>query len=408
MDAQSEITAVKYGRSPSRKVARQLLREIAKRPISFAPRQVDKPLILYGAGNLGRMARDYFARLRIPVLFAVDANPQAHRRDPFWSGVDILGIDDVPAAQGRSALWAVCVVTAPFSQVSGPLKKAGWCDVVPFYDIAEAYRDRHPLSNGWHSGALTEQDLCGIESVLYRWEDDLSRAHHLQFVAWRSLREEWFFDDAPVMTQNRYFIPEVLSILHDHEVFVDIGAHHGEVIERFTQEVRNSFGAVYAVEPDAANLSCLYERLKGSAFSPRERFHVSECALGPDSVSRRFFHGLDYVSQFSDLGQAQVEVRRLDDLRVPATFVKIHVEGWEQGVFSGAMETIVNNRPVLAVTSYHTSEGLWRLPAQMMTCLDRYAYYFRLHSWHGTGGVIYALPRERIAKSRPHYATVQC
>jgi FkbM family methyltransferase len=398
MGKQPEIAAVRYSKSPSRKMARQLLREIAKRPVSFMPRKIDKPLILYGAGNLGRMAKEYFERLGIPILFVVDANPDLHRRDPFWAGLDILEIHDVPVIHRESALLAVCVATVPFSQVNAPLKEQGWRDVVPFYDIAEAYRDRHPLSNGWHSGVLSEQDICGIESVLYRWDDDVSRAHHLQFVAWRSLREEWFFDDAPVTTHDRYFIPQVLSVLHDHEVFVDIGAHHGEVVERFIRAVRNSFNAVYVVEPDANNLLCLYGHLDEYTAELREKIHVSESALGQQSGNRRFFHGLDYASQFSDLGQAEVDVRCLDDLLIPATFVKIHIEGWEHCAISGGLETIIGNRPILSVTSYHNREGLWYLPAQIMTCFGDYAYYFRLHSWCGTGGVIYAIPRERIER----------
>jgi FkbM family methyltransferase len=395
MGKQPQIAAVSCGKAPSRTVARQLLREIAERPVSFTPRKVDKPLILYGAGDLGKMAREYFERLAVPFMFVVDANPDLPRRDPFWAGVDIFGIHDVPIKHRESALLAVCVATVPFSQVNALLKEQGWRDVVPFYDIAEAYRDRHPLSNGWHSGVLSEQDICGIESVLYRWDDDVSRAHHLQFVAWRSLREEWFFDDAPVTTHDRYFIPQVLSVLHDHEVFVDIGAHHGEVVQRFIRAVRNSFNAVYVVEPDANNLLCLYGHLDEYTAELREKIHVSESALGQQSGKRRFFHGLDYASQFSDLGQAEVDVRCLDDLLIPATFVKIHIEGWESIAISGGLETIMNNRPILAVTSYHNREGLWYLPAQIMTCLDNYAYYFRLHSWQDGCGVIYALPRER-------------
>ena len=403
MGKEPEIAPVKYAKAPDRKVARQLLREIAKRPVSFTPRKVDKPLILYGAGSLGKMAKEYFERLGISFLFVVDANPDLHRRDPFWAGVGIFGIRDVPIKQGESALWAVCVATVPFSQVSAPLKERGWRDVVPFYDIAEAYRDRHPLSNGWHSGVLSERDICGIESVLYRWEDDLSRAHHLQFVAWRSLREEWFFDDAPITTHDRYFIPQVLSALHDDEVFVDIGAHHGGVIIRFLDAVKNQYTGIYAIEPDVENLSQLRNLLEEYMSADRGKIHLLPYALGSEKDEKCFYHGLGYASQFSELGQTEVDVRRLDDLLIPATFVKIHIEGWERSAISGGLETIINNRPILTVTSYHNREGLWNLPAQIMTCLDNYVYYFRLHSWHGTGGVIYALPREGINQKAKLY-----
>jgi FkbM family methyltransferase len=396
MGKEPEIAQVKYAKAPDRKAARELLRKIAKNPVFFVPRKVNKPLILYGAGSLGKMAKEYFERLGIPFLFVVDANPDLHRRDPFWTGVDVLGIQDVPIELRENALLAICVVTAPFFQVTAPLKEQGWRNVVPFYDIAEAYRDRHPLSNGWHSGTLSNDDVYGIESVLCRWEDDISRAHHLQFLSWRSLREEWFFNDAPVTTHDRYFIPQVLSILHDHEVFVDIGAHHGEVSIRFLDAVKNQYRGIYAIEPDVENFSQLRNLLEEYMSAERRKIHLLTYALGSVTDEKCFYHGLGYASQFSELGQTEVDVRCLDDLLIPATFVKIHVEGWERSTISGGLETIINNRPILTVTSYHNREGLWNLPAQTMACLDKYAYYFRLHSWHGTGGVIYALPRERI------------
>lgn len=396
MGKEPKITPVKYAKAPDRKAARELLREIAKRPVSFEPRKVDKQLILYGAGNLGKMAREYFERLGIPFMFVVDANPDLHRRDPFWAGVNIFGTKDVPIKQGESALWAVCVATVPFSQVSAPLKERGWRDVVPFYDIAEAYRDRHPLSNGWHSGVLSEEDVYGIESVLFRWEDDVSRAHHMQFIAWHSLREEWFFGNAPVTTHDRYFIPQVLSALHDDEVFVDIGAHHGEVSIRFLNAVEKQYRDVFAIEPDVENFSKLRSRLEEYMSAERGKIHLLECALGSAAGEKRFCHGLGYASQFSELGQTEVSVKVLDALLIPATFIKIHIEGWERSAISGGLETIITNRPILTLTSYHNRDGLWSLPAQVMTCLDNYVYYFRLDSWYGTGGVIYALPRERI------------
>lgn len=390
---------MRYAKSPDLKTACAFLHEIAKRQVSFIPRKVDKQLILYGAGNLGKMAREYFERLGVPVLCVVDANPELHRCDPFWDGIDIFGIEDVPVELRRCALLAICVAKVSFSEVSKPLTAGGWCDVVPFYDIAEAYHDRHPLSNGWHSGVLREGDIYGIESVMARWEDDISRAHHLQFIAWHSLREDWFFDDAPVTTDDRYFIPQVLSVLNNDEVFVDVGAHHGQVCIRFLDTVKKQYKEIFAIEPDEDNFSQLRTRLQEYDVAEVENIHLLAYALGATTDEKRFYHKLGYASQFSDLGQTEVEVRCLDDLSIPATFIKMHIEGWEQTAISGGLNTIITNRPVLAVTSYHKRDGLWNLPAQIMTCLDNYAYYFRLHSWHGTGGVIYAIPRERISQN---------
>jgi FkbM family methyltransferase len=188
----------------------------------------------------------------------------------------------------------------------------------------------------------------------------------------------------------------VLSVLRDDEVFVDIGAHEGEVSIRFLDAVENQYRGVFAIEPDVDNLSRLRSRLEEYMAAGNGKIHLLACALGSTVAEKRFYHRLGYASQFSELGQTKVGVRCLDELLIPATFVKIHIEGWEGNVIRGGLETIISNRPILTVTSYHNRDGLWRLPAQLMTCLDNYIYYFRLHSWHGTGSVIYAIPRERV------------
>ena len=396
MGKKPEIATVKYAKAPDRKEALHLLHEIAKKPILCGSRKVDKPLVLYGAGDLGKMAKEYFDTLGIPFTCVVDASPDKHRQDPFWGGVEILAIQDVPAELKKTALFVICIVTAPFSLVTKPLKEQGWVDLVPFYDIAEEYINLHPLSNGWFSGKLNEEDIYGLASVLCRWEDSTSRAHHLQFLAWRCLREEWFFDDAPVTINDRYFIPQVLSVLHDHEVFLDIGSYHGDVIIRFLEIVKNRYKEIFAIEPDKENLIKLRSRLKEYMSSDKGNIHLLECALGSEAKKERFYHGLGFASQFSKLGQTEITVKEMDDLSIPATFIKLHIEGWERDVISGGLETIISNRPILTVTSYHKRNGLWSLPSQLMTCLDNYIFLFRLHSWHGTGGVIYALPRERI------------
>lgn len=391
----SKYVVTIYTSIPDQCTTCKLLHNISKRSISFSPCKVDKPLVLYGAGNLGKMAKEYFDKIGIPFLFVIDTNPDSPRKDPFWKDVRILEANNVPIDQRESCLLAVCVATTPFSEISIPLKMQGWNDIVPFYDITCAYNDIHPLDNGWYVEQLNTEDVTNIEFILSKFEDNISRAHYLQFIAWHCLREEWFFDGAPVTTDNRYFIPEVLSVICDHEIFVDIGAHHGEVIYRFLDIINNKYndinkyGDIYAIEPDKENfdnLVCIKDT----------KIHLLQHALGSEIERKRFYQGLGYTSQLSELGQVDIDVICLDDLLIPATFIKIHAEGWEYDIINGGLDTIINNRPILTITSYHNRKGLWNLPNQIMTKFKDYIYYFRLHSWHGTGSVIYAIPKERI------------
>jgi FkbM family methyltransferase len=373
----------------------RLLRKIADQEVIYTSRKVDKPLILYGAGNLGEMAKAFFNRLGIPFLYVVDKNPDRFAGSIMWNGITILKPENVPQEHRTGCLLAICIATLSYTNISDPLIQQGWLDVVPFYDIAEAYKDRHPLGNGWFTGYLDGNDMEGIEYAFTHWADDVSRAHHLQFIAWHRLRKDLTFNDAPINTNDRFFIPQIVHSLNEHEVFVDGGAHHGEVSLRFLDVVHHKFKKVHAIEPDKYNIKTLRSMLCNGNASTLQNIQIIESALGKISCKLPFFHGLDYASQFSSLSQESVPVQTLDEMGIPATFIKYHLEGWEYDALLGSMHTLNKYRPLLAVTTYHHRDGLWRIPGLLMKKLQDYVFLLRLHSWMGTGSVLYAIPRER-------------
>lgn len=375
--------------------ARSLFHDIANHDHVCTIRKADKPLVLYGAGNLGKMAKAYFDRLKIPFLYVVDTNAEQHRGSTTWKGISVVTPQDVPKDDYAKCLLIICIATVSYTEVTAPLAKQGWQDIVPFYDVTEAYIDRCPLSNGWFTGPLDDEDMAGIEYVLDHWADDISRAHHLQFMAWHELRWELIFDGAPVTTGDRFFIPEVVSLLHEKEIFLDGGAHHGEVSLRFMNIMNNQFSRVCTIEPDRNNVKVLRAKFSGVHVLAPKTIEVFECALGKKAGSAKFFHSLDYASQFSSMTEEVASVCTLDELDIPATFIKMHLEGWEYEALQGGMRMLKKYRPILAITTYHKRNGLWQLPVLLMKNLGEYVFVFRLHSWMGTGGVLYAIPRER-------------
>lgn len=338
----------------------------ATTPRLAPPSPTERPLYLYGAGNLGTLAREF--------LTAVGHEP---------AGIFERG-DPIPDAGARIA---VSVVTSSYVAIERSLAARGCTDVVPFYDLAESLRGQHPLSNGWFAEPLTAADQREIEGVLAGWADDVSRAHHLQFIAWRRLREEWTFEGAPVSTK-RYFIPEVAAGLHDRETFLDGGAHHGAVSLAFAAMIGSP--RVIAVEPDAANRAVLRERLRGLP-----RAAVLDCALAAQDGTVAFSEGYGFASKLSAFGQAQVSARSIDSLDIEPTFIKLHLEGGELDALRGARETLRAHRPIVAATVYHNADGLWCTAGWLMRELDDYRFLFRNHCWCGAGAVVYAIPEER-------------
>ncbi|HEX8988897.1 MAG TPA: FkbM family methyltransferase [Rhodocyclaceae bacterium] len=391
------VKARHFARSPDPASALGLLREIAEQPVQVGPRPVDKRLALYGAGALGKLAKQYFDRLGIPVAFVVDADVERARSDPFWQGVSLQAPGEVADSDKASVLLALCVGKQPFTRVAAPLAAGGWNDIVPFYTISAAYLDRHPLGNGWFSGPLSAADVAGISHVLSGYADDISRAHHLQFLAWHRLHEEWFFEDAQIDTENRYFIPDVTSTLTDDEAFLDLGAHHGGALAAFLDRTQRRFRKIWAVEPDPANLAELDKRLAGYPEDLRARIEVMGIAVGRSDGRERFFAGLDFASQLCPAGDGYMEVRRVDSLGLSPTFVKAHLEGAEMDALLGAAETVRRCRPLIALSVYHNRLGLWECPSALMEAFRDcgYRFLFRLHSWHGTGAVLYLVNRRR-------------
>lgn len=367
--------------------------EIADAQSPFGPVPVDRPLALYGAGNLGQLARDYLNAVQRDFVVAIDRAADRLGADPQWAGVRILAPEMVPDEIKHAVRLAVSVVTTPYVPLEASLLADGFNDIVPFYDIAEGFRHLHPLSNGWFAAPLTARDRCNTAAVLAQWDDDVSRAHHLQFLAWRRLRQEWTFVGTPVANDNRFFIPEVCRVLREDEVFIDGGAHHGEVSEAFATAV-GVFRQIVAIEPDPTSHARLVENFN-NRFNDGAQTIVHDCALSDTEGEALFHDGLDYASQLSATGRMYVMRRRLDTLNLEPTVVKLHLEGGELPALKGARDTLLKQRPIVLATVYHNDDGIWRTAQWLMATLPDYHFLFRTHSWCGTGAVIYAIPRER-------------
>jgi FkbM family methyltransferase len=373
-----------------------LLDEITRAGPNFPAAPRTMPLALYGAGNLGRMARDFLKMVWLDFDFVVDRNAASLRDNPDWQGMTLYHPDEVPESLRHSHLMLVSVVLAPYVPIEAELTARGFRHVMPFYDFAENFRHIHPLSNGWYAPTFDANDRAMTRLALEGWSDDVSRAHHLAFLAWRRLRQEWTFGTAPVTTGDRFFIPEIVSVLGRHETFLDAGAHHGSVTQKFSDIVHGRWDRIVAVEPDEANAGVLARFIAGAWPDPaRRRPEILNTVLGAASGTALFHDGLGYASQVSPTGRVEAGMRSIDGLELAPTFIKLHLEGHELEALKGARRTLLEHRPIVVATVYHNDDGIWKTPLWLMKTLRDYRLLFRLHSYCGTSAVIYAIPAER-------------
>lgn len=77
-------------------------------------------------------------------------------------------------------------------------------------------------------------------------------------------------------------------------------------------------------------------------------------------------------------------------------FIKMDIEGAEYPALCGGINLIKRDRPILAISIYHSLTDYYRIPQYIMNELQNYKYYIRHHSLVLSETVFYAIPNELI------------
>lgn len=380
---------------PSREEAYTILDGLVSMQPALAPEKVRGRIVLYGAGNLGLLALRHLKYVGVSVEYAMDINAKPGMtldgELPVYSPLEAVPEEDLAVL--------VTTVSTAYTLILEQLTTLGFKNIIPFYDYAQAYKDKHPINNGWFSGLLDSQDIIGIRSTLGGLEDPWSWAAYLQMLAWRTVREDWLFADADIFADDRYFVEPVLRAITQEERFIDIGAYDGRVLIKFLEITNGRFASAHLFEPDNGNIRVLYEAISELPPELSAKVDVCQFAVSAERNFLFFSHGFEMASRLSDIQAIKTPTIALDDMQIEPSFIKMHIEGGEYDALRGGLNLLTKYRPILAVTMYHNRDGLWRIPQLLMQALDNYVFYFRLHCWCGTGAVLYALPKERIFSS---------
>lgn len=263
------------------------------------PRRVDRPLVLYGYGKLGRLAEEVFKEIKVPISFIYDKSNVPN--------VMFVG----------KFLVAVCVASEPYEPICNSLRGQGWTDIVSIYDIFEAYPECG-ITNGWTDTTIYPLEEGRVHNSL---ADEWSRDHYQQFRDWHRTRH---FNPVYPIINNAFCIPEVIA-----------GEH-------------------------------IYYQHEGSTLRDISKRKGQRPLFGNSSSYILF--GTIY------------------------SYIQLHLEGHELSCVRRNMPYFKKVRPIIAVTVYHTSDGLWKIEDEMMRNLEGYRFYFRCHAYQGQAAILYCIP----------------
>ncbi|MEA2019848.1 MAG: FkbM family methyltransferase [Campylobacterota bacterium] len=339
-----------------------------------------KGIALYGAGDMGKMALDFFKKSGIKPFYIIDKN-----KSGLLDGIKILNPKDISLDDKKSLTFIVSIATIPLNPIYDFLKNDGFVDIRHFYDLSEIlFKDA--MSNGWIEEKADKDELEYVLKLLEH--DNKSVAHYLQFLWWRLKRKENISSEFPVLCNQKFFKAPCMPKLNENECFLDGGAHHGQSLSSFFKATNHQYEKVWAFEPDNRNISILKENIKNEIDIYGKALHY-RC----ENVA--FQDALCYASKVINSGDISVEAVTIDSLNINPTIIKLHIEGGEYNALIGASKTIKDNRPIVMVLADHNKDGLYSIP-KYLGDLESYKIYFYLHDYCGNSAVYYAIPNERV------------
>jgi FkbM family methyltransferase len=355
----------------------------------------DAPIVIFGAGGLGKMtAAGLRAVGRPAVAFADNAHLLAGTN---VTGVPVLSTSDAVARYGKDAVFVVAIWRSPaterMSERVERLRAMGAKRVTSFATLFWKYPERFLP---YYSIDLPHKVLEDAAAVVRGFEmlaDDASRR---EYVAHVRLRLHLDFAGLPEPERNgEYFAPEIYRLSRE-ERFADCGAFDGDTVRSFLKLLPDFAGRVRAFEPDRANFARFEAWRRELPERIRWRIEGVCAGVGASRAKVAFNDGGGTGSSIGSGGR-EIDILPLDEALedMPPTLIKVDTEGYEPEVLEGARKTISRLGPTLALCVYHRQDHPWRVPLMTAALHQGYRYTLRSYCLDGWDLVLYAVPQHR-------------
>ncbi len=241
----------------------------------------------------------------------------------------------------------------------------------------------HPVISP--SQLLQRKDVSVVIST--HWGAEEIRA----FLEESGFPRDSIYDMTPYIYRSetgQYFTPDFMTF--GEEVFVDAGCKDlgtSQELLKYCSRLKR----VYAFEPDESNYKDCIRR--------KEEFNDTEIELFPYGTwsDRRVLHfsaTANGSSHVCENGETSIKVMPIDEAvagKERVTFIKMDVEGSELESLKGARETILKDKPKLAICLYHKPEDVVEIPLYIKELVPEYKLYIRHHSNGPSETVLYAV-----------------
>ena len=227
------------------------------------------------------------------------------------------------------------------------------------------------------SCAFFGQNMERVNQVCELFYDEESRKTFNKMIEFRQTGKK--SDYITHGRETQYFINDFFTY-GKNEVFIDCGAFDGDNVESFLKLPDMEYEQIIAFEPSSENFKLMEKKLSNHKITLiNAGVYSKDCEL----YLLEFQDG-SVVSEVSTGAkeETKVEVRAIDNLKnlKKVTFIKMDIEGAEMEALKGAENTILRDKPRLAISIYHSDEDMLRIAEWIHATVPEYKLYCRHHS----------------------------
>lgn len=174
----------------------------------------------------------------------------------------------------------------------------------------------------------------------------------------------------PISLYDKYFIDEIIdkNKIEQNDI-IDAGAFVGDTALVFASYTK---GKIHSFEPDITNFSKLKKTIEINKLNNVIPINMG---IGAQECEMDFYStGFSAVSSFQNdslifeqngCSKYKVQITTIDryvqENNIKVGLIKTDVEGFEQDLLKGAIETIKRDKPVLMISIYHTFDDFWNI-----------------------------------------------
>jgi FkbM family methyltransferase len=344
----------------------------------------NKSVLIYGAGNSGKMVANYLMANDIEVLAFID---QRYSSDKILLGKPIYSLSEALELFGQLTPLLISIHNRAVDMVAVTqiIGAAGFKEIFNLYHYVSQFPEDSTFRYFLANPSTLKNEYKDAQTFLSALSDEKSKKIFVDFLKFR-LTGNYSFCPHPELDYQ--YAPQDIPAWKNPMRLIDCGAYDGDSISLMRQ-YGYVLEEVIALEPDYKNYKLLCEITKEIAgvYLP--------CGVSSESCTMQFHCGDGEASRAMKDGGHLIQMISIDEA-FPSwgpTLIKMDIEGGEFPALMGASKTIAKYRPGLALSAYHLPTDLWRLGLLIASMDLGYQFYLRSHGYSSFDTVLYAIPQ---------------